>query len=143
MVPLAWAGLLVPFRLFHTPFHGAWPVIMGATAVFVVINTLSGFGVAGICRTPVLSTQILLVLSVPVFTLSGATWPIFAMPEWLQYVSRLIPLTHFANIVRKVSLIGVPVRLFRQDVIALAVWLAVSAVWAYWAIRRMTNDAHT
>ncbi|MEN6519688.1 MAG: ABC transporter permease [Armatimonadota bacterium] len=136
MVPLAFAGSYVPFGLFHCPYHGAWAVMLTATAVFIVVKILAGFGMAGICKSSLLSAQVLLILSVPLFMLTGATWPVCAMPRFLQHLAYTLPLTHFVAIARKASLIGAPAALLSQHFFVILIWIPFALLWAYWAVRR-------
>jgi len=139
MIPLALIAIRVPFSEFGTSFHGSWPLVLWVTALFVTVQVLAGFGIAGLCRTSLLSAQVLLVISVPVFILSGFTWPAMAMPTWLQKISLLLPITHFADVVRKVSLMAAPADMLKRQITAIAVWLPISAVWAYWGVRRFVR----
>jgi ABC-2 type transport system permease protein len=136
MVPLAIAGSYVPFGLFHCPYRGAWAFMLTAIAIFIVVKTLAGFGTAGICKSPLFSAQVLLVLSVPVFMLTGATWPVCAMPRMLQHLAYILPLTHIVEIARKTSLIGAPAALLTRHIMVIAVWIPIALSWAYWAIWR-------
>jgi len=135
-VPLALVAIRVPFSLFGTSFHGSWPLVLWVTALFVTVQVLSGFGIAGLCGTSLLSAQVLLAISVPIFILSGFTWPAMAMPTWLQKVGLSLPITHFADMVRKVSLMGASADMVRRQITAIAVWLPISVIWAYWGVRR-------
>lgn len=135
-IPLALIAIRIPFSLFGTSFHGSWPLVLWVTALFVTVQILSGFGIAGLCRTSLLSAQVLLAVSVPLFILSGFTWPAMAMPAWVQKIGLLLPITHFANMVRKVSLMGASADMLWPEITWIAVWLPVSIIWAYWVIRR-------
>ncbi|MEN6371822.1 MAG: ABC transporter permease [Armatimonadota bacterium] len=137
MVPLSFGGAYVPFGLFHCPYHGAWSVMLASTAIFVIVQIFAGFGVAGICKRPLLSAQVLLILSVPLFMLTGATWPVCAMPEFLQCLAYAIPLTHFVSITRQASLVGASAALLSQHFVVIAIWIPIALLWAYWAVRRM------
>ena len=41
-----------------------------------------------------------MVVATPSFILSGFTWPLSQMPEWIQYIAAGIPLTHFLKAFR-------------------------------------------
>ena len=49
------------------------------TALFIAIQIFCGFGMAGLCKSPLLVMHILLSISVPLFVLSGFSWPVYAM----------------------------------------------------------------
>ncbi len=106
--PLAWLALLIPFGLLGQPFRGDWLPVLWTLGVFMALSVQMGYAVLGMCRGQVeLALLCLLTLSVPLFTLSGATWPVFAMPAPLQTVSGWLPLTHVIAQVRAHGVIGV------------------------------------
>lgn len=139
IVPLSLIAMCLPFSLFGTSFHGSWSLVLGMTAVFIILQVLSGFGVAGFCRTSLLSTQVLLVISVPMFILTGFTWPAMAMPVWVQKIGLVLPLTHYADLVRKVSLMGATTDMLTTQMTAIVTWMPIAAIWAYWGVRRFVR----
>ncbi len=52
------------------------------------------------------ATEFLMVISTPAFILSGFTWPVMAMPGWIQKISDWIPLTPFLNASKKIAFYG-------------------------------------
>jgi len=52
------------------------------------------------------ATEFLMVISTPAFILSGFTWPVMAMPHWIQSISNWIPLTPFLNASKKIAFYG-------------------------------------
>ena len=41
------------------------------------------------------ATQILMVIASPAFIISGFTWPNYAMPDFITYFTKIIPLTPY------------------------------------------------
>ncbi|MCS7310893.1 MAG: ABC transporter permease, partial [Armatimonadetes bacterium] len=60
-----------------------------------------GMFLSSLTLSQLLSTQILMLVALPSFLLSGFTWPLFAMPVWIQSLARILPLTHYLAVVRK------------------------------------------
>jgi len=136
VLPVAFVAMRLPFDIFGSPFRGSWLVAYGVLTFFVGMQILIGYGIAGICRSALLSLQVLLFMSVPLFTLTGFAWPGYAMPGWLQAVSWMIPLTHLLEIFRKMALMGAgPAQLWPHLAVLIA-WAPVSIIWAYWAVGR-------
>jgi len=52
------------------------------------------------------ATELLMVISTPAFILSGFTWPLSGMPQWIQSIAQWIPLTPFLSGLRKVAFYG-------------------------------------
>ena len=137
-LPAAFVAIRLPFDLFGSPFHGSWWLAFAILSVFLITQILVGYGVSGICGSALLSVHALLLFSVPVFTLSGFTWPSYAMPGWLEIVSWLIPMTHVTDAFRKIALIGAGLQSIWPDLAVLTAWVPVSVLWGYWGLKRQT-----
>jgi ABC-2 type transport system permease protein len=136
VLPAALVAIRLPFDLFGSPFHGSWLLAFAILSVFVIMQILVGYGFSGICGSALLSLHALLLLSVPVFTLSGFTWPTYAMPGWLETVSWFIPLTHLTDAFRKIALMGAGVEQLWPHLAALIAWVPLSVLWGYWGLKR-------
>jgi len=137
-LPAAFVAIRLPFDLFGSPFRGNWLLAFAILSVFVVTQILVGYGVSGICGSALLSLQALLLFSVPVFMLSGFTWPSYAMPGWLETLSWLIPLTHITDAFRRIALMGAGVQSLWPSLAVLIAWVPVSVLWGYWGLKRQT-----
>ncbi|MEJ5252666.1 MAG: ABC transporter permease [Chthonomonadetes bacterium] len=91
---------MLPFGKFGVPMHGNAGVLLATTAFFII--GLVGFGVfiSSVTLSQLLSTQILMLIAVPSFLLSGFTWPLFAMPDGIRWLAQVLPLTHYLAVVR-------------------------------------------
>ena len=102
MVSFAMSVVLfsLPFGRFGVPLRSDVRLLLTATFLFIV--GLVGFGVfiSSLTLSQLLSTQILMLIALPSFLLSGFTWPLFAMPEGIQLVSKVLPLTHYLALMR-------------------------------------------
>jgi ABC-2 type transport system permease protein len=92
--------------VFHVPFHGNLALVLGASALCV----LSGIGIGTVIATLSKSAQQALLTSFfvnpPLATLSGTFNPVEAMPRWLQPLTVINPIHHFATIARASLLKG-------------------------------------
>lgn len=138
VLPAALVAIRLPFDLFGSPFRGNWLLAFAILTVFAIMQILIGYGVSGICRSALLSLHALLLFSVPVFMLSGFTWPSYAMPGWLKILSWLIPLTHVTDAFRKIALMGAGVKSLWPHLAVLMAWLPLSVLWGYWGLKRQT-----
>jgi ABC-2 type transport system permease protein len=91
---------------FQVPFHGSLALVLSAAALCV----LSGISIGTVIATFSKSAQQAMLTSFfvnpPLSTLSGAFNPIEAMPRWLQPLTVINPIHHFATIARASLLKG-------------------------------------
>lgn len=76
-------------------------VLGGATAAFAM-------AVGSTFRRAATALLILIPTTLPVFFVSGATWPREAMPSWVAAVGALLPATHGARALLLVDQMGAP-----------------------------------
>lgn len=74
------------------------------------------------------ATELLMVIATPSFLLSGYTWPLSGMPHWIQRLANGLPLTHFLEGFRKLSVYGGGLRDAYPQLIALVVTTAICFV---------------
>jgi len=138
VLPIAYVAIRLPFDLFGSPFRGNWCVAYALLTLFMLMQIFAGYGISGICGSAVFSLHVLLYVSVPLFALTGFTWPAYAMPGWAQAVRSLIPLAHIADIFRKMALMGANLGVLLPHLAVLLAWAPVSVLWGYWGLRRQT-----
>ncbi len=74
------------------------------------------------------ATELLMVLATPSFILSGYTWPLEDMPVLIQRFADILPLTHFLQGFRKLSVYGGTFRDIQPQMMALGIITIVSFV---------------
>jgi ABC-2 type transport system permease protein len=91
---------------FRVPFHGGLILVLSGAALCV----LAGISIGAVIATLSKSAQQALLTSFfvnpPLATLSGAFNPVEAMPQWLQPLTVINPIHHFASIARASMLKG-------------------------------------
>jgi ABC-2 type transport system permease protein len=129
--------LLIGHLWFAVPIHGS--VVFLAAALILYIFTGLSFGllistVAGTQRVAMMATLLATIL--PTIMLSGFIFPIPSMPIVFQYISRLMPATHFLKIIRGIMLKGNG----PADLISpLAFLLAISIVLVSVSVRKFST----
>jgi ABC-2 type transport system permease protein len=141
VLPIAAVALALPFVLFGAPFRGNVLVLLFALPLFVLIQISFGYGYAALCKSPVISTQLHLFMSVVLFTLSGFTWPYYAMPVWLRAVAWFTPLFHMNCLVRKLAIVGAPSYALFPHLLSLITLCAAGVSWGFWAVRKLINES--
>lgn len=91
-------GLIVVLVLANRMFGMAVPANLGSLFVFAIIACVAFRAIGLIIAAVVNSSQESLILIQPLYMamlfLSGATFPIFLFPEWLQNITQFIPATY-------------------------------------------------
>jgi ABC-2 type transport system permease protein len=136
-------GKLIPFTLigfvdvvvvlalarywFGVPMAGSLPLLFGLSGLFILTTLGLGLFISTISRS---QQQAMLIAQffffMPFIYLSGFAFPIANMPEPIQYVTYLIPLRYFLEIVRGVFLKGAGIaELWPQALALLALGVAI------------------
>lgn len=125
--------------VFSVPIRGSF----GLLYVAGMLCVLSGIGIGTIIATFTRSQQQAQLMSFfvnpPLSMLSGATTPIEAMPDWMQPLTDLNPVKHFAVLARGVMLKGVGLDVLYPNFIALFVFTAILVGVSAWRFRKQLN----
>ena len=129
-------ALGVAHLVFDVPVRGSllFFFISGALCV------LSGIGIGTLIATFVGSQQQAQLMSFfvnpPLVLLSGATTPIEGMPGWLQPITYLNPVRHFATISRGILLKGSGIEILYPNFLALLAFCVLLVGLSAWQFRR-------
>ncbi len=110
---------------FGVPIRGSLALILLTSAIFL----LSGLGI-GLFASTVANTQqeamlIVWMTLLPAIFLSGFFFPLQAMPQFLQWLSLLMPLRYYLVIIRALLLKGVGLEMIIDQVMALIIFAFV------------------
>jgi ABC-2 type transport system permease protein len=100
--------------------------MIGLVALGAVTFLSIGYLIAAYARTEDAANTLASVVQFPLMFLSGIFFPIAFMPEWLQPVAALMPLTYLADALRQTMVGGVPFAPLGVDVVVLVAWLVVT-----------------
>ena len=102
---------------------------LALTAFFVVLGSVAflalGYVIASFASTEDAANGMTSVVQFPMMFLSGIFFPIQAMPDALQAVARIAPLTYLADALRQVMVGGVPFATLGVCAAVLTGWLVV------------------
>lgn len=94
--------ILVGVLFFHVTIVGSYWLI-ALTALLGAIMFLGlGFTVSGLSKTTESVPAIANLVVFPMLFLGGVFFSIDSMPTWLQYISKILPLTYFSTALRDV-----------------------------------------
>ncbi len=92
---------------FEVPMVGSIPLLFGLSALFLLTTLGLGLFISTIAKSQGQAMMIAqFFFFLPFIFLSGFTFPIANMPQWIQYLTYLIPLRYFLEIVRGIFLKG-------------------------------------
>ncbi len=98
--------LLVGRVVFHVPMVGSVRLLYALSFVFIAANLALGLFFSTLAQTQQQAMQMSFFFLLPNILLSGFMFPYEGMPRPAQWISNLLPLTHFLRIVRGITLKG-------------------------------------
>lgn len=111
--------------VFKVPFAGSLPLLYGLAFFFIAGNLALGLVFSTIAQTQQQAMQMSFFFIMPNILLSGFMFPYEAMPKPAQFLSQLLPLTHFLRIVRGIVLKGAGFADLRIELLWMAAVLSV------------------
>jgi ABC-2 type transport system permease protein len=96
----------VGIAFFGVEMTGPWPLTVFFVALGAVAFLALGYVIASFAKTEDSANGMTSVVQFPMMFLSGTFFPIEAMPDPLQAVARLIPLTYLSDALRQVMVDG-------------------------------------
>ncbi len=118
--------------VFGVPFHGSVLLLLGAGSLCILSGISIGTVIATFSKSAQQAQLTSFFINPPLSSLSGALNPVEAMPKWLQPLTVLNPVHHFATIVRGSTLKGsgfvdvwpnfLALLLFTLVLVSLSVW---------------------
>jgi ABC-2 type transport system permease protein len=115
---------------FELPFRGSIPLLLGASAVYVLCTVGIGLLISTVTRSQLVAMLLALVVTLmPSFLFSGFLFPIFTMPDMMQLYTYLFPARYFIEISRGVAMKGVGIEVLWPQLLVLAGYTAL----VFWA----------
>ncbi|MGI6549089.1 MAG: ABC transporter permease [Syntrophomonadales bacterium] len=118
-------ALLVAVLIFKVPIKGSLVQLYGLTLFFITASLGLGLMISNIARTQMQAFQMSFFVMLPSILLSGFMFPRAAMPKIIYYISDVIPLTYYLDIIRGIILKGVGVEYLAGQVVALLVFSVI------------------
>ena len=125
--------------VFHVPFRGSLLLVVVACGFCVLTGIGIGTFLSTVSRSANQTQLIGFFVNPPLAMLSGALTPIEAMPHWVQPVTLLNPIAHFASIARAVLVKGAGVDVVWPQLLALAVLATALVAVSAWRFRRQLS----
>lgn len=118
--------LLLAFLLFGVTVHGS--LLLVILLLFLGIFSFVGLGilVSAIATEQETASQLLMMFQFPMLFLSGVFFPIMMMPDIMQKIAHVIPLTYAINALRKVMVLGADFGSVQTEILILFVFGAIT-----------------
>jgi len=129
-------ALFVARVAFAVPMRGSMWLFFLAASLCVVCGIGLGMMIATFTRTQQQAQLMSFFTNPPLAILSGATTPIEAMPGWLQPLTAVNPVKHFAIISRSILLKGSGIEVLYPQLLALTVIALVMISVSAWRFRK-------
>lgn len=136
MMLLAIAVLKIVFRV---PFHGSLPFVLFGGVLCILSGISLGTVIATLSKSAQQAQLTAFFVNPPLSALSGALNPVEAMPAWLQPLTLLNPIHHFATIVRGSMLKGSGFATLWPNVLALLIFTLVLVSLSIWRFRKQLS----
>jgi ABC-2 type transport system permease protein len=133
LVPYFFLGLidaalcaLLALYWFRVPFRGSFGALFVSSALFLVAVLALGFFISVVAKSQLAASQIaLLVTFLPAFLLSGFLFAIEQMPNFIQFITRILPARYYVSALKMIFLKGTSLSMLSTQLIPLVVFAAV------------------
>ena len=115
--------LLAGLLLFRVPIQGSLFDLGVASLLFIGANLTLGLVISSVTVNQLQATQLSFFWFLPTVLLSGFMFPFEAMPRPAQWLGEILPLTHYARMVRGILLRGTGLGDMLGEAAALLVFL--------------------
>lgn len=121
---------------FGVPVHGSLVVVLGGAVLCLLAGVGLGTMLATFTQSAAQAFLMVLFINPPLVSLSGALMPVEAMPKWLQPLTVLNPIYHFARIARGALIKGAGFEALWPNFLALLAFTTALVALSVWRFRR-------
>ncbi len=115
--------------VFGVPLRGSVALLFILSSVYVLVALAGGMLISTVTRTQLLANQLAMVIGfLPTFLLSGFTFSIPNMPQWLQIITYAIAPRYYVSMLKDIFLKGVSFSFVWQETLVL-MGMAVLGLW--------------
>jgi ABC-2 type transport system permease protein len=119
-------SVVMGIMLFGVPLRGSVLLLVISSGIFLMGALMLGIFISVVAKTQLMASQMAILASfLPTFMLSGFTYEIFNMPQFVQLVTYLFPARYFIVILRGIYLKGVGIPELWPNILALVIFAAI------------------
>ncbi|MCL1899446.1 MAG: ABC transporter permease, partial [Promicromonosporaceae bacterium] len=133
------AGLVVGLALaVGMDVRGSLPLVIVVAVLDALLGCTLGLAASAVARTEFQAVQMMPAVIIPQILTCGFLMPRAAMPQVLQWVSNVMPLTYAVEALQKLAA-GGGLAEVRTDMLIIVLWIVGGAALAVLTLRRRTN----
>ena len=132
-------AVVVGHLVFDLPVRGSFALLYFGGMLCVLSGVGLGTFIATFTRSQTQAQLMGFFINPPIAMLAGATTPVEAMPHWLQPVTNLNPVFHFAVLARGIMLKGVGLEVLYPNLLALVAFAVVIVGASAWRFRKQLS----
>ncbi len=106
---------------FKIPIRGSILLLIGSTCIYLLTTLGAGLFISTISSTQQEAAMSMFLFLFPMNLLSGFVFPITSMPKAVQYLTYIVPLRYFLEILRGIFLKGVGIAILWPQLLALLI----------------------
>ena len=128
--------LSIAILLFHVNIEGSLLLLALILTVYAGVSTSIGMIFSSMVKTEQQFQAIAMLVSLPTTFLSGAFFPLQAMPRFLQVIAKFLPVTYGAEVLRGVMIKGFPLTMIAFPFCILLVFLVAALSIVFMVFKR-------
>lgn len=117
--------LILGWLFFGMVVQGSLPLLIFLGTMFLTCSLAMGMLISTISKTQLQAMQASIALLLPSVLLSGFMFPREAMPKFIYYLSSVLPLTYFLDILRGIIVKGISVEYIIGSIVPLFILIVV------------------
>jgi ABC-2 type transport system permease protein len=98
--------LLIVEGVLDVPVAGSRELLLLGTIIYVFAAAAIGIFLGTLARTMAQFALLMLMVMIPMMILSGGMLPVESQPEWVQYITWLLPSRHYVALMQAVAFRG-------------------------------------
>ncbi|WP_392538042.1 ABC transporter permease [Legionella sp. 227] len=98
--------LAIAYFIFAIPFQGSLALYLLLMAPYSISSLGTGLAISAVTKTQFAALGLSNAYMIIATIISGFLFPFSGIPHWAQYISQMIPLTHFLRVTRNSMLKG-------------------------------------
>jgi ABC-type multidrug transport system permease subunit len=128
--------IMVAISLFHVHIEGSLLTIGVILAIYAGVSSSIGLILSTLVKTEQQFMAMAMLVSLPTTFLSGAFFPLQAMPRFLQVIAQFLPVTYGAEALRGVMIKGFPITMILFPLSVLIVFLIAALTIVFMVFKR-------